>query len=270
MDTYFNCTVCGKCCRDLKLPLTADEATDWLARGHQVQLICEASPWPGDLGETDLPASHFHNRSFAVVSGRMPARVAVMLAANLAGACPNLAADMRCRIYDDRPLVCRIYPAEVNPFVELDPAKKRCPPEAWTSPQPLARQPGRLVPVEMTTDIGAWRTSEARNAEFKGRICAALSITDTALVHEAALVYSPEPGALLAALSHAASGRSHGQGTANWRFVSDRPQTIEDLRKQGGIAIHAGESPGAAYQHVRFERQPLFRSYPGQSGAVAR
>jgi Fe-S-cluster containining protein len=110
--------------------LTAAEAVEWLTDGHQVQLICDASPWPEEPPADDHNAAHRRRRSFAVMSGSMPARVVVILVANLAGACPNLMADMRCGIYERRPLVCRIYPAEINPFVQLEPQKKACPPEA--------------------------------------------------------------------------------------------------------------------------------------------
>jgi hypothetical protein len=47
----------------------------------------------------DQKAAHRKRRSFAALSGSMPTRVVVILAANLAGACPNLMADMRCGIY---------------------------------------------------------------------------------------------------------------------------------------------------------------------------
>ncbi|MDB6084618.1 MAG: hypothetical protein JWN43_2499, partial [Gammaproteobacteria bacterium] len=134
MSVHFECTQCGKCCRDLKLPLTAAEAVQWLGSGHQVQIICDALPWVEEL-PPDHPdgqrAAHRKRRSFGVMSGTVPTRVVVILAANLAGACPNLMADMRCAIYERRPLVCRIYPAEINPFVVLEPEKKACPPEAW-------------------------------------------------------------------------------------------------------------------------------------------
>ena len=39
MDTYFNCTQCGKCCRDTKIPLTVTEAISWLNRGDKVGKI---------------------------------------------------------------------------------------------------------------------------------------------------------------------------------------------------------------------------------------
>ncbi len=131
MDIHFNCTQCGRCCRDTRVPLTASEAVAWLNRGHEVQLLCEASPWPPAL-DSEPRALHFKRRSFTVASGSMPARVVVILVANVVGDCPNLLPSRRCGIYEIRPLVCRIYPAEVNPFVILERDKKACPQEAWT------------------------------------------------------------------------------------------------------------------------------------------
>jgi Fe-S-cluster containining protein len=45
VDVHFGCTQCGKCCHNLKLPLTVSEATAWLAEGSEVQIICHVVPW---------------------------------------------------------------------------------------------------------------------------------------------------------------------------------------------------------------------------------
>ncbi|WP_338000302.1 hypothetical protein [Burkholderia gladioli] len=44
MTVHFSCTMCGRCCHDLRLPLSIDEALAWLARGGEVQLFCDAIP----------------------------------------------------------------------------------------------------------------------------------------------------------------------------------------------------------------------------------
>ena len=118
MDIDFECTMCGKCCHDLRLPLTVTEAVAWLERGNNVQILCEALPWPEEPPAENRLATHKRRRSFASMSGSLPTRVLVTLAAVYAGPCPNLRPDMRCAIYEQRPLVCRIYPAEINPFIE--------------------------------------------------------------------------------------------------------------------------------------------------------
>ena len=132
MDIDFECTMCGNCCHDLRLPLTVAEALAWLGRGNEVQILCEALPWPEEPAADNLQAAHKRRRSFAAMSGSLPTRIVVILTGAFVGPCPNLQADMRCRIYEERPFVCRIYPAEINPFIELVPANKGCPPEAWT------------------------------------------------------------------------------------------------------------------------------------------
>ena len=48
------------------------------------------------------------------MSGSLPTRVVVILTGAYEGPCPNLQPDMRCGIYEQRPLVCRIYPAEIK------------------------------------------------------------------------------------------------------------------------------------------------------------
>jgi Fe-S-cluster containining protein len=263
VDIHFSCTQCGKCCRDSKIPLTVAEATNWLNRGHPVQLICEASPWPQGLADEDPKAAHFKRRSFAVTSGMMPTRVVVMLVADIAGACPNLRTDLRCGIYEDRPLVCRIYPAEINPFVGLEPTKKACPPEAWTTNQPILQRNGAVVSDVIRRDIQSSRDTDAVDVAVKNRLCIALNVTDTALVHEAVLVYSPTIQALSSALAVAIAADGGRNAQAQWRFVSDRAETMENLAAGGGIALHLPEV--APYQYLNFKRDALFGPYPDSS-----
>jgi Fe-S-cluster containining protein len=265
-DLHFGCTQCGKCCRDSKIPLTVAEAANWLNRGHPVQLICEASPWPQGLADEDPKAAHFKRRSFAVMSGMMPTRVVVMLVADIAGACPNLRSDLRCGIYEDRPLVCRIYPAEINPLVGLDPKKKACPPEAWTTNQPILRRNGIVLSDVIRRDIQSSRDTDAHDVAVKNRLCAALNVTDTALVHEAVLVYSPSIQALSSALAAAMATAGGPNARAPWRFVSDRPETIENLAASGGIALPLPDA--APYQYLHFKRDVLFGPYPGRDSSI--
>ena len=228
-----------------------------------MQLICEASPWPKDSNDEDPRSEHFKRRSFAVMSGSMPTRVVAMLVANITGACPNLSSDMLCGIYDDRPLVCRIYPAEVNPLLALNPEKKLCPPEAWTTDKPPFQRNGTVISGELMRDIETLRQADTLDAKLKSRLCVALNVADAGLVHEAVLVYSPPPDDLLAALTLATDGNDVENVPAQWRFVSDRPETIEDLAANGGIAMQLRDGDGAAYRHFSLRREALFRSYPG-------
>jgi Fe-S-cluster containining protein len=267
MDIHFKCTQCGKCCHDSRIPLTFAEAISWLNRGHPVQLICEASPWPEGPADEDPRAAHFKRRSFAAMSGTLPARIVVILVANNTGACPNLLPDMRCGIYEDRPLVCRIYPAEINPSVALNAAKKACPPEAWTADLPILERNGSVTSAVIRRDVSAWRDADALEVALKRRLCAALNIRDAALVHEAVLIYSPPTDTLLSALARAARGDDGATGSAQWRFVSERPETLEDVAAHGGIGLHVRDADAVSYQHFNFEREALFgpytRSIPG-------
>jgi Fe-S-cluster containining protein len=235
----------------------------WLDRGHQVQLICEASPWPARLVEEDPRAAHFERRSFEVMSGSMPARVVAMLVADVTGSCPNLLPDFRCGIYDERPFVCRIYPAEINPFIELSPEAKLCPPEAWTADQPVLQSDDGAMSGVTQQDVRGLRAADALDVGVKIRLCAALEVADAGLVHESVLVYSPARETLRSALAVALAAERDPDVTTPWRFVSDRPETIRDLAASGAIARHASDTAGCSFQHVTFRRQALFRSYPG-------
>jgi Fe-S-cluster containining protein len=257
MEVHFSCTQCGKCCRDTKVPLSVAEAMKWLNRGDEVQLLCEASPWPEAL-DGDPRAAHFKRRSFAVMSGSMPTRVVVMLVANVVGACPNLLSNMRCGIYEDRPLVCRIYPAEINPFVALKRENKACPPEAWTEDHPLLQRGEVLTDHVMSRDIEMSRAADILDADLKYRLCLALNVAHTALVHEAVLVYSPSAQTLLSALSFATATDSWQEPAAQWRFVSDQQQTLETLAKSGGDALHLRGAEAASFQYLGSKRKAIF------------
>jgi Fe-S-cluster containining protein len=257
MDMHFACTQCGKCCRDTKVPLTVAEAIKWLNRGDEVQLLCEASPWTEAL-EGEPRAVHFKQRSFAVMSGSMPTRVVVMLVANVVGACPNLLPDMRCGIYEDRPLVCRIYPAEINPFVALKRENKACPPEAWAKDRPLLQRGRVLVNNVIARDIEMSRAADFLDAGVKNRLCLALNLTHAALVHESVLVYSPTAQTLLSALALATATDACQEPAAQWRFVSDQQETLETLAKSGGIALHLRDAEAASFQYLGFKREAIF------------
>jgi Fe-S-cluster containining protein len=252
MDLHFNCTQCGKCCRNIKLPLTVLEAMDWLRSGHPVQIICEALPWVEEPPADDRKAAHRRRRSFATMSGSMPARVMVILAANLQGPCPNLQADMRCGIYERRPLVCRIYPSEINPFIQLNPANKACPPEAWTVDHPLIQRDGRVADERVREDIQQSRETDARDVEIKRRICAALMLNSTALADEGFVVYSPNGAALLTELARAVDDPDGGTIETHWRFISNRAETIASLALHGAVGSRVHQRDNGPFEYLGF------------------
>lgn len=258
MDLHFGCTRCGKCCRDTKIPLTVTETIKWLNRGDQVQLLCEASPWPEAL-DGESRAAHFKRRSFAAVSGSMPTRVVVMLVANVVGACPNLLSNMRCGIYEDRPLVCRVYPAEINPFVALKRENKACPPEAWTQDRPLLQRGEALMVDVIRGDIERSRAADVLDAELKRRLCLALNLPHTAaLVHEGVVVYSPTAQTLLSALAVATATDPFQKPVAQWCFVSDQQETLENLAKSGATTLHLRDAESASFQYLGSRREAIF------------
>jgi Fe-S-cluster containining protein len=259
---HFSCTQCGRCCKNLRLPLTLAEALDWLQRGTNVQLICEAMPWAQEPAAGDGQAAHRRRRSFAAMSGSLPTRVIVVLTANLAGACPHLQSDMRCGIYERRPLVCRIYPAEINPFITLDPAKKSCPPEAWTVNQPLFQQDRRVIDDVVRRNIQESRDADAADARNKGRLCAALKLNCASLADEGYVVYSPDRATLAAALADillAGEDVADSAQFMGWRFVSNSPATIASLARLGAAA----QLPVGA-ENLPYEYLPLKSPAPAR------
>ncbi len=177
----FECRLCGKCCHDLRLPLTVKEAVAWLERGDDVQVICEALPWPQEPPAENLEAAHKRRRSFAAMSGSLPTRVVVVLAGAYAGPCPYLQPDMRCGIYGQRPLVCRIYPAEISPLIKLVPTHKVCPPDAWTHGSPSLLRAGKLVDAGMLALIQQSRVADVHDLPIKQQVCALLGIDQAAV-----------------------------------------------------------------------------------------
>ena len=227
-----------------------EEAAAWLKDGHAVQIICEASPW---LPPEAPKADYLMQRSFAARSGSLSLRVAVTLVANIAGDCPNLLADLRCGIYERRPLICRIYPAETNPFVRLDPQKKSCPPEAWTSEQPLLQRNDSLVSEEIRNDIRLWRESNTRDIGSKAAICAALNLDTASIAREGFFIFSPRSAELLEVMLQLADSDASA-GETQWRLVSDREETLDRLAQAGANAFHPRNVKAGPYEFIGFER----------------
>lgn len=227
MDLDFDCTMCGKCCHNLRLPLTVSEAIAWLKRGHHVQLFVEAMPWPEEPPEDNLVAAHKRRRSFPAASGSLPIRVVVVIVAAFDGPCPNLLEDMRCGAYESRPLVCRIYPAEINPFISVDPPQKACPPEAWTNASsPLLRQ-GQIVDAQIAALVTESRNTDAADVWAKASLCETLGINCAALSNEGFVVHTPDQSSLLSALESAQMVTT--AIPSSWRFVSNRTATADAL-----------------------------------------
>lgn len=262
VDVHFDCTRCGNCCRSTKIPLTAHEAVDWLNDGNEVQVICEALPWVVDRSADDPEAARFKGRSFAALSDLLPIRVLVTLVANIPGDCPNLLPDLRCGVYERRPLVCQIYPAEVNPFVQLNKTMKACPEDAWASHHPLLMRDGKLVNADTRLKIDQWRAAEALEVVVKRQICSALQISDAAVAQEGFLIFTPPRDALLRTLDAALRGwyavNDKLSAETPWRFVTDRSETAQRLSRSGAVVLSPNSSTAAmACEYIGFKRQAM-------------
>ncbi|MCG6574086.1 YkgJ family cysteine cluster protein [Pseudomonas sp. AF32] len=190
MNTRFSCVGCGKCCSDHHVPLTLDEARMWAHDGGQVIVLVEAFLSNG-LGLPAAQHEHAQRRSVVVRSGTTEAFVAITFAAYNAGRCRNLDEENLCRIYERRPLVCRIYPMEINPHIPLNIAVKECPPESWeTGPQLIVG--GELVDRELAGLIERSRQADREDIRIKERICAALGIHTAALKGDGFTAYLPD------------------------------------------------------------------------------
>lgn len=215
MNTQFSCVGCGKCCTDHHVPLTLTEARAWAADGGQVIVLVEAFLGNG-LGLPTQQREHAERRSCRITSGSTEAYVAITFAAYNVGPCRNLDEESRCRIYERRPLVCRIYPMEINPHIPLNPLAKDCPPHSWEQGPQLILG-GELVDQELAELIARSRQADRDDIHTKEAICALLGIRTTALKGDGFTAYLPDMNALAAAIDQV---RAAPPQTASqpWRF----------------------------------------------------
>lgn len=243
MGLHFACTQCGRCCHDLRLSLSMAEAVAWLDDGGTVQLLCDAAPATED---PELAAVDRRARSFEARSGTLPILVAVTLVAWFEGACPNLLPDMRCAIYARRPATCRIYPAEMRHSDLLDPATKRCPPEAWTPDQPLFAASGRVRDGEVSQAITSMRRHAIGEASARAALCRILGVHAAAFANEGLFVGQPSSSDLRAALSRTQTG-DPGPPSEDWVIVSNRRSTRDLIADAGALAADADEFSRKSY-----------------------
>ncbi|WP_392891147.1 YkgJ family cysteine cluster protein [Pseudomonas migulae] len=215
MNTTFSCVGCGKCCNDHHVPLTLAEARMWAADGGQVIVLVEGFLGNG-LGLPVQQREHAERRSVAVQSGASEAYVAITFAAYNVGPCRNLDEDNLCRIYERRPLVCRIYPMEINPHIPLNPAIKECPPESWEKGPDLIIG-GELVDQELAGLIQRSRQADRDDIRTKDAICALLGIRTTALKGDGFTAYLPDMSAFAAVIDQVAQQPLAVSGS-DWQF----------------------------------------------------
>ncbi|WP_390958816.1 YkgJ family cysteine cluster protein [Pseudomonas moorei] len=231
MNTTFSCVGCGKCCNDHHVPLTLAEARMWAADGGQVIVLVEAFLGNG-LGLPAQQRDHAERRSAVVHSGESKAFVAITFAAYNVGPCRNLDEDNLCRIYERRPLVCRIYPMEINPHIPLNPAIKECPPESWEKGPDLIVG-GELVDRELMALIQRSRQADRDDIQMKDAICALLGIRTTALKGDGFTAYLPDM-AEFATIIDDLAGQTLPQWDSEWLFHVSGEDIARQVVDAGG------------------------------------
>lgn len=232
----FRCVGCGDCCKGRFVPLTLSETAAWLARGDDVVVLLEAF----EPDETDSPSAEYrHNvaRSDRGRSGTAEVQVIAIFAASVLQGCPNLGVDNACTIYSERPLVCRIYPMEINPFISLVPTTKECPDDAWNSSvgEWLIASDGQAV-AGLQQLIDASRIADREDAQAKIAICQQLGITTAAWKGNGLAVHFPEHRKLLQAIAEQPSKLATEQP---WRIHAHGEDLLQYLQ-ESGVALHSG------------------------------
>jgi len=231
MNTRFSCVGCGSCCTDHHVPLTLGEALQWAVDGGSLIVLTEAFLADG-YGVAVEQLTHATRRSTLVQSGSTHAHVAITFAAYNVGPCRNLDADKRCRIYERRPLVCRIYPMEINPHIPLRPKAKDCPPESWDQgPEMIVG--GRLIDTELSRLIEQSRQADREDIATKEAICQRLGIRATALKGNGFVAYLPDMEAFATAVMAVVDGVEPNQADTGWTFHVTGEPVVNTLQLAG-------------------------------------
>ncbi|MGF6152285.1 YkgJ family cysteine cluster protein [Pseudomonas fluorescens] len=236
MNTTFSCVGCGKCCTDHHVPLTLAETRMWAADGGAVIVLVEGFLGNG-LGLPALQREHAERRSVVVPSGATQAHVAITFAAYNAGRCRNLDEDNLCRIYERRPLVCRIYPMEINPHIPLTPTAKDCPPESWEQ-GPALIVGGQLVDQALANLIQRSRQADRDDVQAKEAICERLGIRTTALKGDGFTAYLPDMAAFASAIDQVQAAPLLGS-VGEWLFHVSGNDIAEQVQAAGAHVVTA-------------------------------
>ncbi|MCJ2178802.1 YkgJ family cysteine cluster protein [Novosphingobium album (ex Hu et al. 2023)] len=235
MTIHFDCTQCGKCCQNLRLTLSVDEAIGWAGRGHTVQLLTEALPWVSEPDTADARVLYDRDRSFPAMSGSVAFRIAAVPVAHHIGPCPNLQPDMRCSNYEQRPRICRIYPLESRPFIGLDPASRLCPPEAWAPAFPVLERNGKIADTETANIVAEHRRTAVDDVPVLTMACHALGVSTAAFANEGFAVHTFDPQKLAEALRAVrdANPNQNAPAPQPWTVATNRRSTLTMLAGAG-------------------------------------
>ena len=236
MNTQFSCVGCGKCCSDHHVPLTLTEARQWAADGGSVIVLAEAFLEDG-YGVSAEQRRHAERRSQQVPSGNAQVYVAITFAAFNVGRCRNLDAENLCRIYDRRPLVCRIYPMEINPHIPLRPDAKDCPVESWQQGPDLIVG-GNVVDTQLLALIEQSRQADRDEIAAKQAICQLLGIRTTALKGNGFAAYLPDMQAFAAAVQQISEADALPEPTT-WSFHVSGAEVAQTLQRAGAHVVNS-------------------------------
>ncbi|MBV4534028.1 YkgJ family cysteine cluster protein [Pseudomonas sp. SWRI107] len=242
----FACNGCGICCKGRLIPLTLHETRQWLKRGHEVAILLEAFDelhWSPSQEEF----AHAKGRAVEVTSGDASIRVIAVFAGNALNSCQNLGDNNLCGIYDERPLVCRIYPAEINPFITLNPASKICPPEVWEEGEVLFTD--RVIDPVLVKHIERSRKADRDDARAKIALCEILGLNVVAWKGNAFAVYLPDRQQLLDAFVFYDTLMRVSQLRTDWKVRVDTPVLRQKLQ-QSGVALDDQEGAGYIFHSL--------------------
>lgn len=231
----FHCVGCGACCKGRFIPLTLDEARQWLQRGHDVAVLLEAfeqTTWP----QSAEAYAYNVQRATPVECGSQTLQVTAIFAGQAIPRCPNLREDDLCGIYAERPQVCRIYPMEINPFIPLRISDKDCPPQSW-APQEVLATDGD---AELNQAIAHSRQADRADAARKVAVCEALGFTSAAWKGNGLAIYFPTRDALLRAVQEA--GRPATAAAAGTWRVRAQQQDLRARLAAMGVALDDREA----------------------------
>lgn len=238
----FACTGCGKCCTGHHVPLTLSEARQWADAGGQVVVLIEAFVTDGP-GMPAEQRDHVLRRSHPVPCGSGEARVSVTFAAFNPGRCRNLDDNDLCTIYEQRPLVCRIYPVEINPHIPLRPESKDCPPEAWQQGPQLIHGT-QLLDAGLEALVQASRQADRDDIAAKVAVCQRLGMTTSAVKGNGFTAYLPDMGAFATALAQVAE--TDGE---RWTLHVENEALVSDLQAWG---MQTTSEPPVYYAFIGF------------------
>ena len=174
--------------------------------------------------------THSVQRAVEVVSGGAQIQVIAILAGNALTQCPSLGEDNRCGIYEERPLVCRIYPMEINPFIALRPEDKICPPEVWEVGEVLYSD--RIVDPVLEDQVQRSRQADREDAKAKIAVCAAMGLNVASWKGNALAVYLPDRALVQEAISLVDFGVSVPVNLS-WKVRVDDAELHEKLQRAG-------------------------------------